>query len=96
MSGLIRVGDLSTSDPCGAPPHAPTSGSSDVIINGLSAVRVGDPYEDHACPGDSPHPSTATGGSSTVFINGKAAHRIGDSISCGSTASNGSSNVNVG
>ncbi len=96
MAGIIRTGDASTSDPCGAPPHVPIAYSSNVKANGKSVVRIDDAYEDHACPGDSPHPSHATGGSSTVFINGKGAHRNGDSISCGSVASNGSSDVNIG
>jgi len=96
MPGAIRKGDLSTADPCGAPPRAPAQWSSNVFINGQNVVRVGDAYQDHACPGDSPHSATATGGSSTVFINGKSAHRIGDSISCGSSGANGSSNVIIG
>jgi len=96
MPGIIRIGDMSSSDPCGAPPHPPVAGSSNVFVNGIPAVRVGDPYDSHSCPASPPHSSAAASGSATVFVNGIPVHRIGDSISCGSTASNGSADVSAG
>lgn len=96
MAGIIRSGDLSTVDPCGAPPHAPKARTSKVTIDGGTPIRVGDEYELHACPDSSPHTSTATGGSSKVTIEGLPAHRTGDAISCGSFAGNGSTKVTIG
>lgn len=46
-----------------------STGSSDVLTNGLKTVRIGDVT---VC-GD-----PAVVGSSTVFVNGKAVHRKGD------------------
>ena len=96
MPGIVRVGDNSTGDPCGAPPRATSAGSGDVFVNGIPAVRVGDPYELHACPASPPHESAASAGSGTVFVNGIPVHRIGDAIGCGSTAAVGSGDVNAG
>ena len=64
-----------------------TSGSSDVFINGHSAVRVGDSVMSH--PGGFPHnkPPVMVTGSSTVFVNGKPLCRAGDSAECGHKAS---------
>lgn len=96
MPGIIRISDMSSIDPCFAPPHAPIVGSSNVFVDGIPAVRVGDKYALHSCPGSPPHLSTAAKGSSTVFVNGMPVHRIGDKISCGSTAMNGSTDVSAG
>ncbi len=87
--GLCRIGDMSAGD-CGNPPTAAVQGSSNVLANGLGAVRDGDEIEAHG------HPRTAVGGSSTVFINSKAAVRIDDSITCGDKMAEGSSTVIVG
>jgi len=94
--GVIRDGDVSTADPCGAPPRASAEFSSNVLANGKGIVRIGDKYIPHPCPLSPPHVGVATGGSSTVLVNGKGAHRIGDAISCGSTGNSGSSNVLIG
>ena len=96
MPGIIRDGDKSTSDPCGAPPRPASSYSSNVFVNGKAAVRRTDSYISHACPSSPPHNATATGSSSTVLINSLGVHRIGDAISCGSFGANGSSNVLAG
>ncbi len=97
MTAVIRKGvDLSTSDPCGAPPRVASSGSLNVFVNGYGVVRVGDTYEPHSCPDSSPHIGIADGGSSSVFVNGFGVHRNGDLISCGSFGSNGSPDVLVG
>lgn len=93
MAGVVRVGDNSTSDPCGAPPRPSISGSSNVKINGKSVVRLGDSWESHSCPSSPPHGAVSSGGSSSVFVNGKPIVRKGDPISCGSSASQCSNNV---
>ncbi len=65
---------------CPACPHPATgpatSGSPDVMVNGLPALRVGDPGVHAACCG--PNQWKAAKGSGTVFINDKPAHRLGD------------------
>jgi uncharacterized Zn-binding protein involved in type VI secretion len=96
MPAIVVQGSASTGDPCGAPPRAPSSFSGDVNAGGKPAVRQGDAYLPHACPGSPPHGATASAGSSTVYINGKPAHRNGDAISCGSVGANGVGHVNIG
>jgi len=96
MPSAVRLGDLSTSDPCGAPPRPNISASSNVFFNNLGAHRQGDEWALHACPGSSPHPATTSSGSSSVFINNMPAARIGDAISCGSTIATGSDNIHIG
>lgn len=93
MGGVVRMGDNSTSDPCGAPPRPPTSSSPNVYANGKSTVRVGDSWALHSCPRSHPHGAVSSGGSSSVFVNGKPMVRQGDPISCGSSANQCSSNV---
>jgi len=46
------------------------------MVNGLAALRIGDPGIHMACCG--PNMWNAQTGSATVFINGKPAHRKGD------------------
>ena len=91
-----RLGDLSTPDPCGAPPSPIASGSGDVFADGMPVSKVGDPIVPHACPSSPPHPGTIAAGSGTVMINGSPAARLGDSISCGSTIAVGSGTVFIG
>ena len=79
-----RLGDKSKVPSCshGCPgcPHTcvgpAVAGSPDVFVNGLPAIRVGDPGVHSSCCG--PNTWKATKGSGTVFINGKKAHRKGD------------------
>ena len=96
MLNAARLGDLSTSDPCGAPPRPNTAGSPNVFINNLPAHRLSDPWAPHACPGSSPHGAVTASGSSTVFINNLPAARLSDAISCGSSIAMGSPNVLFG
>jgi len=93
MPAVSRLGDLSTADPCGAPPRPSNSASPNVFANSIPVHRQGDSWEPHACPSASPHGATTVSGSSTVFANGKQLSRIGDPISCGSTIAQGSSDV---
>ena len=95
MPQATRLGDNDTGhDAC--PPTALASASSNVIINGKGAGRVGDSYAAHGCIVHSPHSGVIASGSSTVFINGQAAGRIGDSVSCGGSVAQGSPNVITG
>lgn len=68
---------------CAHPVSGPAvSGSTDVLINGKPALRVGDSGVHSACCG--PNTWTAVGGAGTVLINGRMAHRLGDATQhCG-------------
>ncbi len=85
MPGAVRLGDGHAGicdhgipDCC---PHGVAgvyvTASSDVIINGRGAVRVGDAVV-HTCPHCGV--GAAVTGSSTVFANGRAVHRVGDLV----------------
>lgn len=100
-----RLGDSSLAPAdahgCLACPHPAsgpaTSGSPDVLVNGLPALRVGDSGSHAACCG--PNTWTAVAGSASVLINGRPAHRQGDQTQhCGGvgTLLVGSANVLVG
>lgn len=95
MPQATRLGDNDTGhDAC--PTTALVSASSNVIINGKGAGRVGDSYAPHGCINHPSHSGTIASGSSSVFINGKAAGRIGDPVSCGGSVAEGSGNVIIG
>ncbi|MCA9516225.1 MAG: hypothetical protein KC635_14880 [Myxococcales bacterium] len=86
---------------CPACPHAVTgpgvSGSPNVFVNALPALRVGDPGIHAACCG--PNTWEAVEGAPSVFMNGKKAHRKGDGTKhCGGDGELvvGSPNVFVG
>lgn len=86
MSGVARMGI----DNAGG---AIITGSPNVIVNGVGAVRIGDVVAGH---GDSPHTTNQmVTGSSTVFVNGIPVCRQGDVAQCGHSAT-GSSNVSAG
>lgn len=70
-----------------------TSGSSDVIVNGLSAAFA--TASTVACDKHSPVPLVAEG-STSVFINGLPAARKNDATTCGAKIDGGSSNVFIG
>ena len=88
---VVRMGvDLCTGHGC-YPSRVATSGSPDVLTNGIPTVRVGDSWESHGCPPPCvPHGSTQATGSPNTFANGRAVARIGDSIACGSSNKEGS------
>lgn len=95
MPNATRLGDMDTGhDACA--PTALISASSNVIINGKGAGRVGDSYAAHGCVVHPSHSGTIASGSTTVFINGKPAGRIGNSVSCGGSVAEGSGDVIVG
>lgn len=95
MLAVCRLGDLSTSDPCGAPARPNNKASSNVFVNSKGVHRITDSWVEHPCPGSPPHGATTTSGSSNVFVNSLAVARVSDSISCGSTIATGSSNTFV-
>lgn len=99
MPAAARTTDGTTNHaPCG--PGKCSTGSSNVIINGLQAFRVGDKDTPHGIPSGSPpscvpHVTPLDRGSSNVLVNGKPLGRVGDSFSCGIRVASGSSNVIV-
>jgi uncharacterized Zn-binding protein involved in type VI secretion len=73
------------------------AGSVNVQINGIPALRIGDPGIHAACCG--PNQWKATLGSSTVMINDIPAHRMGDmTMHCGGVGKliQGSNDVMIG
>ncbi len=95
MPAATRETDQASGHQCHFPPSEALSGSPDVEINGIPAMRVGDPYAPHACLANHapPHGRKLAQGSPTVEINGKPAGRVGDPIDCGGKVSMGSNNV---
>lgn len=100
-----RVGDTAfcPADAHGCPgcPHPTTgpaiSGATTVLVNGLPALRKGDPGMHAACCG--PNQWKANGGSSSVKLGGQSAFRMGDATRhCGGSGQliAGSGNVLVG
>ena len=90
MSKSGRVQDLgfnpADAHGCPACPHPvigpALSGSPDVQINGLSALRIGDPGVHAACCG--PNVWACLTGSETVYVNNIAHHRLYDlQVHCG-------------
>lgn len=95
---IVRIGDLCTGHECYPgryPPRPNVGGSSDVLINGIGAHRMGDPWATHCC-GISCHAAVTETSSATVFVNGRGVARIGDGVSCGSRCLGSSSNVFAG
>ena len=73
------------------------AGSPNVNVNGMAALRIGDPGVHSSCCGANKW--NASSGSGTVMINGIAAHRLGDATAhCGGrgTLIVGSDNVITG
>lgn len=69
MPKATRLGDNDTGhDACA--PTALVTGSTDVIINGKGAGRVGDSYAPHGCVAHPTHSGVIASGSSSVYING--------------------------
>ncbi|MDB6183278.1 PAAR domain-containing protein [Paracoccus fistulariae] len=92
MPSVSRKTDLGAGhDRCAGTPAI--SGSPDVELNGLPALRLGDRLEPHSCSKHKPHERTVAEGSSTVFVNGRSLVRIGDAIDCGGEMAQGSPNV---
>ncbi len=84
MPAVARTGD-STSHGGGL-----GQGSTTLIVNGLSACRVGDPFD---CPIHGAQ--TIASGSPNVENEGKGIARVGDTTTCGASITTGSPNVNA-
>ena len=87
-------GCVSCPHPCIGPA---ISGSPDVLVNNMPALRLGDSGVHTACCG--PNTWKAVAGSGTVLINNKPAHRQGDQDAhCGGVGQliEGSPNVLTG
>ena len=93
-SAAARQGDTCSGHGC-FPPRASDTGSDNVFINGIPALRSGDHFVLHTC-GDDVHDGNVSSGSSSVFVNGQPLALIGSTISCGSVVAQGSDNVFVG
>ena len=94
MPSAVRLGDNTTSHGC-FPPTTLATASSNVLINGIGAVKVGDSIIPHCCPVSGCHDGTQSSGSPNVITNGNSQARVGDSISCGDSNADGSPNVIV-
>lgn len=96
MPAVSRIGDtVATNHGCDGTTTM-AQGSSDVLINGIGAVRQGDLDTVHRFGGrgcSSRHEIPLSAGSSTVFVNGKPVGRVGDGSE---TLSSGSPNVFAG
>lgn len=91
---VVRLGDQCSGHyPCFGP-RPSVSGSPDVMVESIPAIRVGDPWALHCC--GSCHTGTTAKGSGTVFANGQPLMRIGDQIDCGSVSAQGASTVFAG
>ena len=105
MPPQSRVGDnaFCPADAHGCPacPHPVTgpgtSGSPNILVNGMMALRIGDPGSHAACCG--PNSWNVAQGSGSVFLNDIPAARLGDQTThCGGVGALivGSPNVIVG
>lgn len=75
--------------------QATDAGSSDVFVEGIGVVRIGDPMIPHPAPvcGCGPHAPPLTVASAYVYANGLRIGRIGDLYSGGHVISSGASTV---
>jgi len=95
MPAVTRQGDSCTGH--GAfPPRNSTSGSPDVMVNGIPAHRVGDGWATHCNDVPVCHGGALASGSGSVNVNGKPLGRVGDSVDCGSAVAAGSGDVFAG
>ena len=103
MPGIARKGGKDSvaspdgsGDGCGSPTtQATDTGSSDVFVNGIGAVRRDDAMNTHNGPGCIPHAPTLSTYSETVFVNGRNVGRLGDSYN-GHPISSASTDVFAG
>lgn len=97
--GVCRMGiDMCSGHPEGAtyyPPRPAITGSPDVFVEGLPAVRFGDQWAPHTNL-FKVHGGVGIGGSFTVFCNGVPLVRQTDLIDCTSLVLTGSTTVFAG
>ena len=79
-------------------PYVIATGSTDVLINGRGAARVGDISAPHLRPARKcpTHVAPIARGSTSVLINGRAAAYVGSSLSGCTFVAQGSSDVVIG
>tara|TARA_A200000113_G_scaffold213673_1_gene216303 strand:+ start:1487 stop:1786 length:300 start_codon:yes stop_codon:yes gene_type:complete len=94
-SGMSRLKDIESGHQCW-PPVAVVTGSTNVFVNSIAAIKVGDKTSVHVCGNNPPHPDTCSKGSVTVKVNRKDAMRIGDLLSGGGVMTQGSHTVLAG
>ena len=70
--------------------------SSNVFVNGIGVVRIGDEVAAHISLGCGIDASALTTSSGTVFANGKGVARIGDQYTPDNTITTGSATVTAG
>ncbi|MBD2812701.1 PAAR domain-containing protein, partial [Xenorhabdus sp. Vera] len=80
-------------DSFGSPDGVLSSGSGNVIIEGMPAARA---TIDMAACSKHPTPPLIAQGSESVFINGQPAARVGDKLVCGAAIKGGASKVFIG
>jgi uncharacterized Zn-binding protein involved in type VI secretion len=93
MPAISRIGDSVTTNHGCDGSTTMAAGSSNVLINGIGAVRVGDVDTVHRFGGrncSAQHAVALSAGSPTVFANGIAIGRVGDGSE---TLASGSPNV---
>lgn len=95
MEAVTRLGDITTGHD-GFPPRPSVEASTDVFVDGLGVVRVGDSYAVHCNSTPSCHDGRLLQGSPTVFVNGKPMGRVGDPVDCGDTVAEGAETVFCG
>jgi len=94
MPPVVRMGSDPTVGHC-YPPMTATSGSNNVLTNGIPTVKVGDSYPVHCC-GTACHGANQGSGSGSVIVNGSPVARIGDALTCGDSNGAGCGNVIAG
>lgn len=95
MALVCRLTDIDTGhDEC--PPTAVTSASSNVIIEGEGAARVGDSLASHGCVIHVTHGRSIVTGDTTVIVNGRKLAKVGSAISCGGTMASHAATVDAG
>lgn len=67
--------------------------SSDVLVDGLPSVRLGDL---HTCPISGHNVTPVVSASGSVLVDGRPVARVGDTVGCGATIIRGSSGVAAG
>jgi len=93
--GMSKLGDFESGHGCWFPVPVVT-GSANVMVNKIPAVKVGDITSIHVCGKKPPHPDKCVKGSLTVFVNKKNSMRIGDLLSGGAVMAQGSHSVIAG
>ena len=96
ISQVQAPGDAHGCPACPHPALGPAiAGSPDVMVNGLPALRDGDPGIHMVCCG--PNTWKAVAGSGTVMFNGKPAHRASKDMQqhCGGIGKISKASLNV-